>query len=108
MYYEIKQYIDENGHMIVERKPSVNVNQILKLDLCPKSTYSGTIQIGVRTQMGQGTMPFEFEFPENMSIEECFEKFEEIAEQKFEEFKKEKEDEKRIVAPPPGLIIPKK
>lgn len=94
MYYKIENYVDDDGKVITAKTPQLNTPD---LAIAHPVTYVGTVPLTVRTPQGIGQIPFEFEFPPSMSLDECFAKFEEIAKQKVEEFKEEQQDRNRIV-----------
>lgn len=89
--YEVKTYVDDQGRQITGKIP-VNTEGF-QPEIQP--LYEGTV--GIPTQMG--VMPFSFSFPENSTLEACFNTFEATAKQAFEEAKREHQDKNRIVTP---------
>lgn len=97
MYYKVENYVDDDGKTIVCKTAVEKIDAEWNLAQAQKRIFSGVIHVTARTPQGIAQVPFEFEFPEQMPLNECFEKFEEVAKAKFEEFKKEQEDRNRII-----------
>ena len=104
MYYKIQNYVDDNGRTILSKTAVENAE--LNLNEAEKRTFSGMVHVTARTPQGIAQVPFEFDFPSEMSLGECFDKFEDVAKEKFEEFKKEQEDRNRII-PASSIPFPK-
>lgn len=84
MIYEIKRYTDDDGRQINEKSSLLSsANPLQTIE------HSGTI--GIRTP--NGVMPISFEFPDELSLEECFEKFDQYA----QEMIKQMQDASRIL-----------
>jgi len=95
MYYKIQNYIDDHGHQVRQLKEVLG-----DLDTKnPDCKYLGMIQLGTP----QGRFPIEFSFPENFTLEQCFEKFEEEGKKFVEEFEK-KAREASLIVPASGNI----
>lgn len=101
MHYELKNYVDDDGKVITAKISCPVDGRVV-------TVYSGSFTIQVRTPQGVGQIPFEFEFPNELSLSQCFDKFEEMAKAKVEEFRQEQEDRNRIIpashmpTPPPS------
>jgi len=93
---EIKQYIDENSGMsVVEHIPVQDGKQSNGFTLVEDRPIKRFGKAFIPTQMGN--MPFQFNFPEDMSVLECFEKFTDYAEQALENLQKESQNQ--IIVP---------
>ena len=92
-FYKVENYVNDEGEVITAKTDCT----VPSIDGHGPVVYVGTVPLMARTPQGVMQVPFEFEFPENMNIAECFEKFEEIAKAKIAEFKKEQEDKNRII-----------
>ena len=95
MISEIKNFVDDEGRMVMAKIPFLGV-----YDIHINTEYMGTI--GVRTQHGQ--MPINFEFPNGFTLEECFEKFDEYAQKEIQEMQEEAQARSRII---PATSMPK-
>jgi len=102
MIYETKAYIDDDGKSITAYIPTEETDE--------KQRHEGTV--GVRTPMG--VQPLHFPFPDELTLEECFEKFEEVADVEvkkiMEEYEKKQQEENLIITPgetntPPDLKL---
>ncbi len=102
-YYELKQFIDNAGHLITAKILVQPAGCDVYFNEKPeyKGVFVATIQ--TQTQFGPSQKKIEFNFPKDMSIEECFEKYEEIAIAEFENIKKKWEEQvkeqNRIIVP---------
>jgi len=95
MIEEVKKYTNEKGMGVTEYTPVSNS------DVYIKPRYDGTV--GIRTPMG--VQPIQFPFPEDFTLEQCFEKFEEIADvevQKIMKEAEEKQKEENLIVTPNG------
>lgn len=107
-FYKVENFVNDENEVITAKTEQVAGDSNLsdRKTFNGKTTYVGTVPLMARTPQGVMQVPFEFEFPENMSLVECFEKFEETAKAKIAEFKKEQEDKNRIIPatsmPPSG------
>ena len=97
MIYEVKRYVDDKGATIVERMP---INE--EGEGGNPSKFSGMASVTTP----HGEMPFEFPFPEEYSLEDCFKNFEKVAEDILTEM--QREAQKTIVTPEEAgnIIIP--
>lgn len=104
MYYEEKNYVDETGKQITAKIPQIERGTDF-LQIVPTATpvYTGTIGLTAMTPQGPMRMPFEFEFPSELSLAQCFEQFEEIAKKKVEELQEAQKERSRII---PATSIP--
>jgi hypothetical protein len=98
MIEEVKKYTDEQGKSVTAYVP-MSLTEDSNKDTKSLTHYDGTV--GIRTPVG--VQPIQFPFPENFSLEQCFEKFEEIANVEVEkimtEAKKKHDEENLIVTP---------
>lgn len=85
---EVKQWKDANSGKVISEEISAADG---------KSFYRA--QIGLQTQAG--TMPIPIEFPEDLTLEQCFENFEDIANACVEELQNEARNQ--IVEAPAGI-----
>jgi hypothetical protein len=105
MISEIKSFVDGKGRMITAKVPcSVESGEDIVMG---NTEYMGTI--GIRTPNGQ--MPINFEFPEGLTLEECFDKFDEYAQKTITKMQEEAQERSRIIPATSmpkngGLIIP--
>jgi len=76
MFYETKQYIDNEGRTIYEQTSLVDKKDI---------KFFGTFP----AQTKEGVYPFSFEFPEDKNLDECIDCFDEYAKEKMEEYNAE-------------------
>jgi hypothetical protein len=112
MYYKVENYTNDDG-MIISAKVycASNKQEEGLLALNPQTDYVGTVPIRAMTPQGPMQFPFEFEFPQGMTISQCFEKFEEIAKTAIEEEKQKQQDRNRIIPatniPPNLTVLPK-
>ena len=90
MIQEVKKYTDEDGRTV-----SAYIPRDTLADLCIKSRYEGVVGI----QTPAGIHPIHFNFPEEYTLEECFEKFEATADEEIKKMKEKAEDENRIITP---------
>ena len=100
-YYEITQYVGEEGESIVAKTAS---NPEIKDSLEPKTVFVGTIPLRVGTPQGIMQIPFEFEFPQNLTLAQCFEQFDDIAKKEVAKKKAEMEDQNRIIPASAGSV----
>lgn len=84
-----ENYSDEDGKTVTAYVP------VLQDPLADNSVedidYEGTV--GVRTPMG--IQPIRFPFPKGYSLEDCFGKFEEVAETELNRMRKEAEEKQK-------------
>ena len=100
MIFEIKTYVDHKGRTLYEK---VAVSAGLSSD--PKEIIFPTKPASVMKtcrgegmiQTNRGPVPFPFDFPPGMSVEECFSKYEEFGQKAFEEM--QKESSTKIITP---------
>ena len=94
MIEEVKKYTNEQGKGVTAYIPMTSNSEETK-----NPHYDGTV--GIRTPMG--IQPVQFPFPENFTLEQCFEKFEEIADIEVKkimvEAEKRHNEENLIVTP---------
>jgi len=97
MITEIKSYTDDQGKSVKSYVP------VLRCFIA-ETRYEGTVGI----QTPRGIMPMDFPFPEDYTLEKCFEDFEEVAKREvnsqMEEAKKAAAERNRIITP--GTAIP--
>jgi len=93
MIKEVKKYTDDDGK---------SVTAYIPISVAPTEdmiAYEG--QVGIQTPMG--IAPIRFPFPEDYTLEKCFEKFEDIANIEVDRIMKEAEEkaknENLIVTP---------
>ena len=105
MIYEIKRYADEKDHVITARVPTAPVFPLTDLHVENSiPTYIGTLMV----QTQRGPMQIPFPFPPELSLEQCFEKYEEHEKAALAEL----QDASRIVSasgmplPPPPKPTP--
>jgi hypothetical protein len=70
MINEVKTYIDDKGRIIKAKVPFTG-----SCDVFVKPTYIGI----TTTYTVYGEIPVRFEFPEGFTLEECFDKFDQYA-----------------------------
>jgi hypothetical protein len=75
MISEIKSFVDEYGKRIIARVPLTGA-----CDVCIKTTYIGAVG---------AQYPIYFEFPEGLTLEECFDKFDEYAQKVITKMREE-------------------
>lgn len=95
---EKRQYENEEGANVIGKYP---VNEDGSAKLLAKPEFSGVV--GIDTQMGR--MPINFDFPEEYSLKECFDNFEEVAEVEVNRIIKEAKEqaaEDNLIATPDG------
>ena len=109
MEYQVTQYTDEEGKLVTARIPVDS--ETLAPDFT-KAKFFGTYTIP--HPQGLGAMRFEFEFPEDWKLTECFEKFKEEAQKDFVQQQEEAQKEvskPKLWTPNSGekgrLIMPK-
>ncbi len=109
MYYKIENFIDDEGKAIMQKTPCPSDGALV-----PEGTKIeriGTVHIQVRTQRGVGHIPINFAFPEELTLSQCFEAFEDLAEQEVTRIQKEQAEQNLIVpasqmpTPPPGICL---
>lgn len=92
MITEIKSYTDDQGKSVKSYVPVLAEDVLL-------TRYEGTVGI----QTPRGIMPMDFPFPEDYTLEKCFEDFEEVAKREvnsqMEEAKKAAAEQSRIITP---------
>jgi len=88
MIREVKKYTDDNGASVTAYIPILNEEESKIVTNTPLSAYEG--QVGIPTPMG--VAPIKFPFPEDFTLEQCFERFMEIAEIEVEKIMKEAEE----------------
>ena len=95
--YEMKEFQDEQGHLIRAR---ISIDP-LTLDLSKKS--EDTKYIGFfRVQTPRGSMEVPFEFPIGMNLAQCFDIFDEEAKKTYKDMEKKMNDkalEKKLIVP---------
>lgn len=96
MIYKVENYTDEEGRTVIV-KNSISNDEIIREGVFAARTPMGTIRV-----------PFEFPIEIN-TLEECFEKFDDFAQEKSNEI--EREIQSQIVIPSSnkengGIIIP--
>jgi hypothetical protein len=87
--FEMKTFSNSKGHVIHAKIPYDVATQ--------ESDFSQAEFETVFYLMGQFEVPIEF--PPHYTLEDCFENFEMLAEQRVEEIKKEAEERQRIMTP---------
>lgn len=94
MIYLIKEYTNDDGKQVTEKYPTEG-------EVSADTTLEryGTIYIA-HPQAGQ--IPFQFKFPEDFTLEKCFETFEEEAEKAITVAQKEAQEEMRNQIVTPG------
>ncbi len=100
MIYKINNYSDEEGRNILEKVPFLSLEN--KNRLASDDTFivenANSIKEGIfNVQTPMGAMQINFEFPNDLTLEKCFEKFDELAQQKIQDI--EKEMQKQIIIP---------
>ena len=90
MIQEIKRYTDEKGKSVKEYVP-IEKDQMVGA----RSTFEGTV--GIQSPMG--VVPIDFPFPEDYTLEQCFENFENIANIEVQKIIEEEKEKNRIVTP---------
>jgi len=89
---EIKSYTNEQGKSVKVYIPTLTEDSLL-------TRYEGTVGI----QTPRGIVPMSFPFPDDFTLEKCFEDFEEVAQREVEsqmkEAKESAEDRNRIITP---------
>jgi hypothetical protein len=99
--YEIKEYQDEKGHLI---KAKIVINpDTLEISKNPEDIkYMGFF----RVQMPNGGIEIPFQFPQGMSLLQCFDNFDAEAKKTYEEMQ-QRATEKKIIVPNNNLAVPK-
>lgn len=101
MIYEIKRYADEKDHVITARIPTTPSFSTISLNVGESvPTYIGTLMV----QTQRGPMQIPFPFPPELSLEQCFEKYEEHEKAALAEI----QDASRIVSASGMPMPPKK
>jgi hypothetical protein len=99
MIEEVKKYTNEEGKGVTAYIPLSKYDSEGEPMQNTKTRYDGTV--GIKTPMG--IQPIHFPFPDDFTLEQCFEKFEEIADVEIQkimqEAKKQQEEENLIVTP---------
>lgn len=90
MIYKIETFVDDEGKQVVVKTPRPTLE-----DFAPKPEFIGTASI----ETNMGAIPTHFVFPEDYSLEKCFESFEKIAEQEIEKQIEAAKDQNRIITP---------
>lgn len=85
MIKEVKKYTDDEGRSVTAYIPLS--------DIVDKIDYEG--QVGIQTPMG--IAPIRFPFPENYTLEQCYENFEKIATEEVNRVVKEAEKKAKEV-----------
>ena len=91
MIEEVKKYTNEKGMGVSAYIPVLDKDKMYTEDEIPPTRYDGTV--GIRTPMG--VQPIQFPFPEDFTLEQCFEKFEEIADVEVQKIMKEAEEKQK-------------
>lgn len=100
-YFQLKEFVDEVGHLIHSKE------RVLPAGCDPylleKPEYKGLFTATIATPHGPAQQKFEFAFPKDMEIEECFSRYEEFAMIEFEALKKKIDEQikeqNRIIVP---------
>jgi hypothetical protein len=82
MIEEVKKYTNEKGMSVTAYIPLSEETDVLM-----NTRYDGTV--GIRTPMG--VQPIQFPFPKDFTLEQCFEKFEEVADVEIKKIMEEAE-----------------
>ena len=90
MIYKIETYVDDEDKQVIAKSP-----QQTGTDLLLKTEYIGTATINTNV----GTMPVQFSFPDDYTLEACFENFEQIADEEITKMIEEAKDQNRIITP---------
>jgi hypothetical protein len=103
MIKEVKKYTDDEGRSVTAYIP-LETTGMKDFEIAELVAYEG--QVGIQTPMG--VAPIRFPFPENYTLEQCYENFEDIATvevDKVMEEAKEKAEEAEKLAQDKNLII---
>ena len=91
MIKEVKKYTDDEGKSVTAYIPlEIEKSENKETELI---AYEG--QVGVQTPMG--VAPIRFPFPDNYTLEQCFENFKDIADIEVEKVMKEAEERAKEV-----------
>jgi hypothetical protein len=109
MIYKIEQFVDDDGRQILLKVPQQKLKPT-DGDF-PKSIYVGTFSVTVPTPYGPQEAQISFDFPNSYDLDECFDKFDKMAEEEYERLIKEareKSIESRIITPDRagGIVMP--
>lgn len=90
MIYQIKTYVDDEGRQVIEKTPTQH-----QTDVLVKSEYIGTATV----ETNVGVIPTQFLFPEDYTLEKCFEEFEKVADVEINKQIEAAKDQSRIITP---------
>ena len=103
IYLELTNIIGPHGEQITAANPKYDLatEEEKQQKITPK--YRGHVAINTN----RGPMPFDFEFPNGYTLEQCFNEFREVAESAVNEKVQEVKDQNLIMTPgqmpgPPG------
>ena len=103
MINEVKKYTNDEGMSVQAYIPTLTEEASERTEMSPELiAYEGTV--GIKTPMG--VQPIHFPFPDDYTLEQCFEKFEEVADIEIkkimEEAEQKQKDENLILTPGQG------
>ena len=108
MILELKTYIDDQtGACVNAATPLIETQgQEGKPVLLPAIRYSAETQIVINTPNGQQAVPFQFAFPEDYTLPQCFKEFKEVGEAAFKKHIEEmREKQSGLILPPEKQVI---
>jgi len=92
MIKETKNYTDDDGKSVTAHVPINIIEQSENGDSWEEYIdYEGTV--GIRTPMG--IQPIHFPFPKGFKLEQCFESFEDIADEEIKRMQKEAQEKQK-------------
>jgi len=104
--YEAETFMNEDGLEVIRKtKFEIVDDELTSPHTEEVYEYAGTLV--VNTPVGQAQITFDF--PEDLTMRECFEQYSTIAEEKVEALKKEmmeREAASKLITPSNNLIIP--
>lgn len=98
-FWKSEEYVNESGFLVKESEEYTWNELTNSKSQTGVRSYSGAFGISVMTERGPQNFPITFDFPENFTLKDCFDKFEEFAKQKVEELKEEKRKKDLIISP---------
>jgi len=100
MIKEVRKFTDDDGRTVKAYYPYISkggeIFDIHMVDSESKPYYEGTV--GIRTPDGR-IAPIDFPFPDDYTLEQCFENFEDIANKEIKKIMDKQEDKNRIITP---------